>query len=197
MNRLLLASRNRGKLRELRRLLEGFAIESLDDHPEVGEVEETGETFEENAELKATQVARASGFWSLGEDSGLEVDALGGAPGVLSARFAGTHGDDEANNQKLVAALAGCRERGARYVCAFVLADSKGRVVSRVRGVCEGEIIETPRGDGGFGYDPYFVSTGQDRTNAELSPAEKDAISHRGTALRRLLPTLIKHLSAS
>ena len=194
MSPLLLASRNRGKLREMRRLLPGFTLESLDQHPEVPEVEETGTSFEENAGLKAVAAARASGLWSLGEDSGLEVDALGGAPGVHSARYAGVHGDDEANNQKLVAELSGYRDRGARYVCALVLANPDGKVVASMRGESEGSIAETPRGTGGFGYDPYFIPEGKAHTNAELSPDEKAAISHRGAALRRLLPALAQHL---
>ena len=194
MSRLLLASRNRGKLREMRRLLPGFTLETLDQHPEVPEVEETGNSFEENAALKAVAAARASGLWSLGEDSGLEVDALGGAPGVHSARYAGAPGAAEANNQKLVAALSGCRNRGARYVCVLVLANPKGERVATARGLSEGSITETAAGGGGFGYDPYFIPEGKARTNAELSPDEKDAISHRGAALRRLLPILAQHL---
>ena len=199
MTPLLLASRNAGKLRELRRMLAGTKIEvvSLDDRPEVGEVEETGETFEENAKLKAVSAALASGLWSLGEDSGLEVDALDGAPGGRSARFAGSHGDDAANNAKLLRELDGVSERGARYVSVFVLARPGGEVVAVVRGTCEGRIATAPRGDGGFGYDPLFVSSGHTRTNAELAPEEKDAISHRGVALRELLPDLERHLLGS
>ena len=194
MTRLLLASRNRGKLREMRRLLEGFTLETLAEHPEVPDVEETGETFEENAALKAIAAARASGLWSLGEDSGLEVDALGGAPGVYSARYAGTQGEDEANNLKLVRELAGCSDRRARYVCVLVLTDPDGKPVETVRGESEGSIAHAPCGSGGFGYDPYFIPEGKTRTNAELSPDEKDALSHRGAALRRLLPILTKKL---
>src|SRR5689334_11762486 len=139
---LLVATQNAGKLRELRALLAGEPIDvvALGDRPGLGGAEETGRTFEENADLKALHAARASGLWSLGEDSGLEVDALGGRPGIYSARYAGTHGDDVANNAKLVRELAGCDERSARYVCAMALARPDGHVVATSRGVCEGRI---------------------------------------------------------
>jgi XTP/dITP diphosphohydrolase len=194
---LLLATRNRGKLRELVALFApaGVTCDSLADHPEVGDVEETGRSFEENARLKASAVARACGLWALGEDSGLEVDALGGAPGVFSARYAGAHGDDAANNAKLLAELADRASRAARYRCAMALARPDGAIVATTSGSCEGDISDAPRGGGGFGYDPCFVPRGRSLTMAELSPAEKDELSHRGRAARAMRPLLALHLS--
>lgn len=196
MTRLLLATRNSGKLRELEQLLSGEPInlETLAAHPDVDDVEETGDTFEANAELKATHAARATGLWSLGEDSGISVDALGGAPGIYSARYAGTHGDDEANNRKLIEALRGEPNRAARYVCAMALASPDGEIVTTLRGISAGHIVDEPRGRRGFGYDPYFVSEGETRTNAELTDEEKSAQSHRGRAVRALVPMLRLHL---
>jgi XTP/dITP diphosphohydrolase len=193
---LLVATRNRGKLRELVALFgpAGVTCDSLADHPEVGDVDETGRTFEENARLKASAAARACGHWALGEDSGLEVDALGGAPGVFSARYAGSHGNDAANNSKLLAELAGRADRAARYRCAMALARPDGDIVATTAGTCEGRIAEAPRGGGGFGYDPLFVPDGRNLTMAELSPAEKDALSHRGRAARAMRPLLALHL---
>jgi XTP/dITP diphosphohydrolase len=195
VTRLLLATRNAGKLRELEQLLgeaglEGVVVETLAGHAEVGEVEETGETFDENAHLKATQVARATGLWTLAEDSGLEVEALGGAPGVLSARYAGRHGDNLANNERLLRELEGVTDRQARFVCVAALARPDGQIVATERGVCRGSIVEKPRGARGFGYDPCFLPEEKDLTMAELSPGEKGAISHRGRALRALIPAL-------
>lgn len=196
MKRLLLATRNAGKLRELHELLGGASleIETLAQHPEVGEIEETGRTFEENARLKGRHCARATGLWTVAEDSGLVVDALGGAPGVRSARYAGSHGDFHTNNRKLIEDLQGVCDRSARFVCSIVLVRPDGEVVTHVQGVCEGEIVDKPRGKGGFGYDPHFVPTGETRTCAELTPPEKNAISHRGQALRSFLPLLRVHL---
>jgi XTP/dITP diphosphohydrolase len=197
VTRLVLATRNAGKLRELNVLLGGrtdLELETLADHPEVGEVEETGTTFEENAALKATAAARATGLWALGEDSGLAIDALGGAPGVTSARWAGTQGDDSANNERLIKELEGIEQRSARYVCVMVLARGDGEVVATVRGTCEGTIAFEPRGSGGFGYDPYFVPEARRQTMAELAPDEKDALSHRGQAARSMLPLIEAHL---
>jgi XTP/dITP diphosphohydrolase len=194
---LLLATRNRGKLRELVALFvpAGVTCDSLADHPEVGDVEETGRSFDENARLKASAAARACGHWALGEDSGLEVDALGGAPGVFSARYSGAHGNDAANNAKLLAELAGRPDRAARYRCAMALARPDGAIVATTGGTCEGRIAEAPRGGGGFGYDPLFVPDGRNLTMAELSPVEKDALSHRGRAARAMRPLLALHLS--
>lgn len=196
MKKLLLATRNEGKLREFMGMFASFdlELETLDAHADVGEVEETGKTFEDNARLKARAYAEKTGCWTLAEDSGLVVDALGGAPGVLSARYAGVHGDDAANNAHLIRELQGIAERRARYMCSIVLARPDGEVVVAVQGVCEGRIVDEPRGSGGFGYDPHFVPAGESRTTAELPPKDKNAISHRGQALRTLLPLLRLHL---
>lgn len=190
--KLLLATRNAGKLREFHQLLAGFPVElvTLDSVPTAVEVEETGDTFEANARLKATGYARQADCWTIAEDSGLVVDALGGAPGIHSARYSGVHGDDDANNRKLIHELQGVSGRSARYVAAIVLARADGTVVAVAQGVCEGSIVDEPRGKGGFGYDPHFIATGETRTNAELDPREKHAISHRGQGLRTFLPLL-------
>jgi len=185
----VLASRNPGKLAELRRILAGLGIElvGLDDYPEVGDVEETGETFVDNARLKAHAVAAATGLLAIADDSGLEVDALGGMPGVLSARWSGRHGDDEANLDLLLGQLQSVPDdrRGAAFVCAAAAAMPDG--TERVAlGRLEGSVIRERRGSGGFGYDPVFRPLGETRTTAELDAAEKDAISHRGLAFRAL-----------
>jgi XTP/dITP diphosphohydrolase len=198
--RLLVATRNRGKLREIEALvreggIEGLTLETLADHPEIGEIEETGETFEENARTKAETAARSAGTWALGEDSGLVVSALGGAPGVRSARYAGGHGDDAANNAKLLQDLASAPDRRAHYVCVAALARPNGKVVAVARGTCDGAIASKPRGSGGFGYDPLFLPEGDRRTMAELTPAEKGALSHRGRALRMLIPEIPRFLA--
>lgn len=193
MKRLLLATRNEGKLRELRALLAmpDLVLESFAQHPLIGELEETGVTFEANARAKAIHAARSSGVLALGEDSGLEVDALGGAPGVLSARYSGAHGDDAANIAKLLRELARVESRRARFVCAVAVAEPDGEVTGTARGTCEGSIALAPRGAGGFGYDPIFLPDGANgRTMAELTPDEKAALSHRGQALRRIAPFL-------
>lgn len=185
--KLLLATTNRGKVREIRERIAALGLEvlSLADVG-IGPVEETGSTFEENAALKAVSAARASGLWAVAEDSGLEVHALGGRPGVYSARFAGPDASDEENNQKLLAAMAGIpvEGRGARFRAVMVLASPQGETWS-AEGVCEGRIAFAPRGEGGFGYDPLFVYG--DRTFAEMSLAEKEAVSHRGRALRAMI----------
>ncbi|AMO62669.1 RdgB/HAM1 family non-canonical purine NTP pyrophosphatase [Mycolicibacterium phlei] len=193
-----MASRNRKKLAELRRVLEAAGIEltllSLDDVPPFDEAPETGATFEENALAKARDAFRATGLPTVADDSGLEVAALNGMPGVLSARWSGVAGDaaekDRANTALLLAQLADVPDerRGAAFVSACALVSSAGEVV--VRGEWPGVIVREPRGDGGFGYDPVFLPEGSQRTAAELSPAEKDAVSHRGRALAALLPAL-------
>lgn len=165
-------------------------------------VDEDRPTFRENAAKKAIAAARATGMWSLADDSGLEVDALHGAPGVLSARFAGAHGDDEANNALLLEHLAGVREelRGARFVCALALARPDGSLAAEIEGTARGRILTKPRGTHDFGYDPVFLFTepGYPQTGkgfAELDPDDKASVSHRGRALRdlaRLLPDLAR-----
>jgi XTP/dITP diphosphohydrolase len=195
MAELLVASRNRKKLAELRRVLDaaelsGLTLLSLDDVPEFDEAPETGSTFEDNALAKARDGFAATGLPTVADDSGLEVAALNGMPGVLSARWSGVHGDDTANTALLLAQLRDVPDgrRGAAFVSACALASGTGEVV--VRGEWRGAIAREPRGDGGFGYDPVFISDGDDRTSAQLTSAEKDAVSHRGRALTSLLPAL-------
>ena len=192
---LLVASRNRKKLAELHRVLDaagvsGVTLLSLDDVPPFEEAPETGATFEENALAKARDAHRATGLAVVADDSGLEVDALNGMPGVLSARWSGYHGQDAANTSLLLAQLRDVPDsrRGAAFVSACALVSVAGEVV--VRGEWPGSITHEPRGSGGFGYDPVFLPAGSTRTAAELSAAEKDAASHRGRALAALLPAL-------
>jgi XTP/dITP diphosphohydrolase len=189
------ASRNPKKLAELRRVLDGAGVSglrllSLDDVAPFDEAAETGATFEENALGKARDAYVASGLPAVADDSGLAVDALNGMPGVLSARWAGSHGDDAANLQLLLGQLGDVPDerRGAAFVSACALVSPAGETV--VRGEWTGSIARAPRGDGGFGYDPIFVPQGSDRSAGQLSPAEKDAASHRGRALALLLPAL-------
>ena len=189
-----MASRNRKKLAELRRVLDGAGVTltllSLDDAAAFDEAPETGATFEENALAKARDAYRATGLASVADDSGLEVDALNGMPGVLSARWSGRHGDDLANTALLLGQLQDVPDsrRGAAFVSACALVSGAREVV--VRGVWPGSIAREPRGDGGFGYDPVFLPSGSSRTAAELTPSEKDAVSHRSRALAALLPAL-------
>jgi XTP/dITP diphosphohydrolase len=191
---LLVASRNRKKLAELRRVLDSAGVSltllSLDDVAPFDEAPETCATFEENALAKARDAYRASGVATVADDSGLEVDALNGMPGVLSARWSGRHGDDPGNTALLLAQMSDVPDerRGAAFVSACALVYGGGEVV--LRGVWPGSIVREPRGDGGFGYDPVFLPSGSSRTAAELSPEEKDAVSHRGRALAALLPAL-------
>jgi XTP/dITP diphosphohydrolase len=198
---LLLATRNAKKLVELRRILvssaiTGVQVVGLDDVPPFPEVPETAATFEENALAKARDAAVATGLAAVADDSGLKVDALNGMPGVLSARWAGRHGDDAANLQLVLDQLADVPEgrRGAAFVCAAALVVPSGTQISGsqtvVRGQWRGTLSCVARGSNGFGYDPIFVPDGDQRTSAELSPAEKDAASHRGRALRALMPAL-------
>ncbi len=195
MTKLLVASRNPKKLAELRRVLDaagltGLTLMSLNDVAPFEEAPETGATFADNALAKARDASAASGLPSVADDSGLEVAALNGMPGVLSARWSGNHGDDAANTALLLAQLRDVPDerRGAAFVSACALVSASGEVV--VRGEWRGSIAREPRGDGGFGYDPVFLPEGHDRTAAQLSPEEKDAVSHRGRALRLLLPAL-------
>ena len=205
---LVLATHNQGKLRELRELLRG-QVPGLDvdtqvvDAGAVGapDVAETGVTFAENSLLKARAVAQATGLVAIADDSGLAVDVLGGAPGIFSARWAGRHGDDAANLRLLLDQLADVPDeyRGAALVCAAALsvpgsAPGEGREAVEY-GQLEGTLLREPRGAGGFGYDPVLQPSGLDRSCAELSPAEKNAISHRGHAFRALLPAIVEALS--
>lgn len=200
--KLLVATRNAGKLRELAKLLsiEGVELVGLDAFPDAPEVVEDADTFEGNAIKKASELARATGLPTLADDSGLEVDALGGAPGVLSARYAGEHGDDAANNAKLLRELehVGDPHRTARFRCALAFADPFGPLGERVHvehGVVEGSVLRAPRGTNGFGYDPLFLVRGDTRTTAELRPDEKNAISHRAQAARKMCAFLRAYLA--
>lgn len=192
--RIVVATGNRGKLAELARILDGLPVELVPmDELGLDSPVEDGDTFEANALIKARAAAEATGLPALADDSGLEVDALGGAPGVRSARYAadedpGAAGDD-ANNDRLVRELAGVPygQRTARFVCAAALVAPDGRAWTE-RGTMEGRIIDTPRGENGFGYDPHFVADGETRTNGELTAEEKDARSHRGAAFRAVRP---------
>jgi len=190
MDRVVLATRNRDKARELEALLGGLAarIESLADHPDVAMPPEDHSTYADNAIDKARAVAAALGVPAIGDDSGLEVDALDGAPGIRSARFAGDHATDAGNNALLLERLRGIPSdrRTARFRCVLALVEP-GRREVRVEGVCEGLILEAPRGAGGFGYDPLFQPRGETRTFAELPAAIKDSVSHRGRAAASLL----------
>ncbi|WP_327148169.1 RdgB/HAM1 family non-canonical purine NTP pyrophosphatase [Nocardia sp. NBC_01329] len=194
--RVLLASRNAKKLTELRRILaeagvSGLEIVGLDDVPEYPEAPETGATFEENALAKARDGSRATRLPCIADDSGIVVDALNGMPGVLSARWSGRHGDDAANNTLLLAQLSDTPDerRSASFVSACALVIPAGAEIV-VRGDWPGTIAREPQGDGGFGYDPVFRPDGGERSAAQLTPAEKDAASHRGRALAQLLPAL-------
>ena len=197
-----MASRNAKKLRELERVLSGAGVNGvelvgLDGVPEYPEAPETGATFEENALAKARDGAAATGLACVADDSGIEIDALNGMPGVLSARWSGSHGDDAANTGLVLAQLGDVPDerRGAGFVSACALVIPQGVVSDQiretvVRGEWRGSIAREPAGDGGFGYDPIFVPDGENRSAAQLTAEEKDAQSHRGRALTLLLPAL-------
>ena len=199
-HRVVLATRNQHKVTELRRILASSSLDvdlvGTESFPDLPDVAETGSTFAANALLKARDVAQRTGLVAIADDSGLCVDALNGMPGILSARWAGSHGDDAANLELLLAQLADVpsKRRGAAFYCAAAVAipDGDERVVE---GVLEGSLITEPRGSNGFGYDPIFTPLGYALTTAELTPEEKDAISHRGHAFRALVPVLGELLS--
>ena len=198
MKRLVVATGNTGKLKEIRAILADLPVDvvSLADYPEIEPVEEDGATFEANAIKKAIHVARETGCVTLADDSGLEVDALGGAPGVESARFAGPDATDASNNAKLLSLMADVpdEERTARFRCAMAVATAEGRV-EVAEGVCEGFVTREERGDKGFGYDPLFFVPASVLTFGELPEDIKNAISHRGRALagaRKVLEALLK-----
>jgi XTP/dITP diphosphohydrolase len=199
--KLLLATANKKKLVELQRILDSalgnnrvslVGLAEFDDYPDVPE---TGLTFGENALIKARAGVSRTGLPTVADDSGLAVDALNGMPGVLSARWAGRHGDDQANLDLVLGQISDVpdQHRGGAFVCAAALVLPNGRE-HLVEGRQAGKILRSRRGEGGFGYDPIFVGDGQNRTNAELSPAEKDAISHRGKAFRELAKVIAKEL---
>ncbi len=200
--RLVLASRNTHKIVEMRRILTelGLDIELVgtDQFPDLPDVDETGTSFAANALLKAREVCAYTGLPAIGDDSGLSVDALNGMPGIYSARWAGTHGRDAENLSLLIAQLdhVPANRRGAAFHCAVAVATPEGdeRIVE---GIVEGSLIGTPRGANGFGYDPIFVPTGFSITTAEMTDDEKDAISHRGRALRAIAPVLAELLPGS
>jgi XTP/dITP diphosphohydrolase len=191
---LVVGSRNRKKREEIVEILGDLDLDlrDLTNWPDAPEVVEDGATFADNARKKAVELARYLKQWVLGEDSGLVVPSLNGRPGVHSARYAGTHGDDEANNVRLLAELAPLPDdrRAAYYVCTAALADPQGEVRAVVEGRCHGVIVRAARGTGGFGYDPLFLIPECHRTFGELSPRVKHALSHRARALARLRPAL-------
>jgi len=196
MFEVVLGTHNAKKWIELRLLLpeDRVRLLSLAEIPESIDVDESGETFAANAALKATEQARLLGMWVLAEDSGLAVDALDGRPGVLSARYAGEHGDDEANNDKLLRELAGVPDarRGAAFHSSLCLSDPDGQVRIEEHAICRGRIAEQRSGTAGFGYDPLFMIREYHRTFGELDLAVKRAISHRSRALRRFVPRLLR-----
>jgi XTP/dITP diphosphohydrolase len=199
---LILGTRNRTKGRELAELirpawepnprLSRLSIQTLDEFPDLPEVIEDAETFVGNARKKASETARALGRWVLADDSGLSVDALGGAPGVRSARYAGEHGDDEANNRKVLDELADLPDdrRGAAFICTLALADPEGLIRLEAEGACRGRIIRSPRGSNGFGYDPLFLIPEYHKTFGELSTLVKHQLSHRARAFAHFRPGL-------
>jgi XTP/dITP diphosphohydrolase len=196
VTKLLLATRNAKKLGELRRILvaegiSGIEVLGLADVPDFPEAPETAPDFEGNAVAKARDAVAACGLPAIADDSGIAVDALNGMPGVLSARWSGGHGDDDANLDLVLAQLRDVPDerRGAQFVCAAALVLPSGEETV-VRGEWRGSLVRSRRGVNGFGYDPIFVPDGETRTSAEMEPAEKDAVSHRGRALRALLPAL-------
>ena len=198
--RVVLATRNPGKINEVRRILEplGLTLLGLDAFPDASEVEESGASFLENALLKARAAARETGLPALADDSGLAVDALDGAPGVRSARYGGEPRSDACNNEALLAALEDVADerRGAAFVCVAAAALPAGDAIWE-EGQWRGRVLRSPRGEGGFGYDPLFLDPGTDRTAAELLPAEKDARSHRGHAFGKLAPRLAAFVRGS
>ncbi|MBZ0270750.1 RdgB/HAM1 family non-canonical purine NTP pyrophosphatase [bacterium] len=192
-SRLIVATNNAGKMRELRRILEplGFSLVTAREAGVEDAADEIGETFEENAIAKARFVAERTGEPAIADDSGIAIDALGGAPGVRSARFAGPDATDDNNNRRLLESLRDVPdgERGARYVCVAACVAPDGRLLT-ARGEAEGVITRAPRGRGGFGYDPYVLDEASAKTFAEMTAGEKDAISHRGRAFRALARSL-------
>lgn len=197
METVIIASGNQGKLKEFQTLMSGLNVEvkSLKDYPHIGDIEENGQSFAENAYIKAKAVSEVTGCLCIADDSGLEVDALGGAPGIYSARYAGEQKDDAANNQKLLEALKDVpdEERGAQFHCAIVAIDKDGKRYD-AEGIVRGRILRAARGDNGFGYDPLFYVEEFGKTTAELSMEEKNKISHRGQAVRAIVAILEKEV---
>jgi XTP/dITP diphosphohydrolase len=193
---IVLGSRNQKKIGEIRELLApyGIPVAGVDQFPNVGDIVEDGASFAANAEKKARETALATGHWTIAEDSGLCVDALQGAPGVYSARYAGRQGDDAANNEKLLRELADtpAERRAASYVCHAVLADPTGAIRAAAEGRCSGRILTEYRGTNGFGYDPLFLVPEYHQTFGELPAVVKRHISHRAKAFERLLPQIVR-----
>jgi len=187
--RLVIATHNKGKTAEIKTLLGdvGWTLLSLDQFENVGEAAEDADTYSGNAAAKASYYARMTGEWVLADDSGLEVQALAGAPGLFSARYAGPNASDSQRRLKLLTELTGVNDRRARFVCSAAIADSNGNIVKTAEGICEGVISTNARGDSGFGYDPIFIPSGYDLTFGELSDRIKNQLSHRAKAIRGLL----------
>lgn len=197
--RVVLASRNRKKSVEIAEILGPHSIElvSVAEFPDVPDVVEDGDSFAANAAKKATETAALLSEWAIGEDSGLAVDALDGAPGIYSARYSGGDADDERNNRKLLEALAGVPDdkRGGHYVCHIALSDPSGAIRLSIEATCRGRIVEEPRGSNGFGYDPLFLIPEYHRTFGELGSAAKRHLSHRARAMERFVPLLVQVLA--
>lgn len=191
---IVLASRNKKKTREVSEILAagGFSVIPVTDFPDIPEVEEDGQTFAENAAKKATQVARQLNQWVIGEDSGLIVDALNGAPGIYSARYSGADATDERNNARLIAELATISDdkRGAGYICSVALSNPQGKIRIACEGTCRGRILREANGEGGFGYDPYFLIPEYHLTFGQLSSVVKHRLSHRARAFAKFIPLL-------
>ena len=188
MKKLIVATGNPGKVQEMQEYLTGLPWE-LQLKPESIDVEETGTTFIANARLKASEVAKALGEWAIADDSGLAVDALDGAPGLYSSRYGKT---DKDRIDRLLRELGDIENRQAKFICAIAIASPDGKIVLATEGICPGEILHSPRGKGGFGYDPIFYVPSRQQTFAEMSPAIKSEVSHRGVAFAQLMPNLQK-----
>lgn len=188
VRKLIVATGNPGKLQEMQEYLTGLPWQ-LELKPAELDIEETGTTFIANARLKASEVARAIGKWAIADDSGLAVDALGGAPGLYSSRYGKT---DEERINRLLRELGDTDNRQAKFICAIAIANPDGQIILETEGICPGEILNSPCGDNGFGYDPIFYVPSQQETFAEMSPETKSRVSHRGIAFARLMPDLQK-----
>lgn len=192
---IILASRNQKKVGEIAQLLQphGIQVQCMTDFPDVPEVIEDGNTFGENAAKKASQTASAISQWTIGEDSGLMIDALKGAPGIYSARFSGADATDEQNNAKMIQELKGvpAENRTAQYICHVAISNPRGEICLQVEAGCRGRMTEIPRGQNGFGYDPYFEIIELHKTFGELAPIVKQHLSHRARAFERFIPRLV------
>jgi XTP/dITP diphosphohydrolase len=196
--KLLVASKNKKKIKELKEILEpeNITVLTSEDIEDLPDVEETGKTFEENAILKASEIANITNNYVFADDSGLEVEALDNAPGIYSARYAGENATDQDKINKLLSELGNNENRNARFVCVIAISDEKGNAQT-FRGEVYGKIINTPKGSSGFGYDPIFMPNGYDKTFSELPSEIKNKISHRGNALKKALKELMKIASVN